>query len=63
MSEAIACWWAVEAAAVHGIARVQLETDSTLVQKGITSKEMDQTTAGVIFQDIRALVQANFVQF
>jgi ribonuclease HI len=63
MSEAIACWWAVEETVAHGIVRVQLETDSTIVQKGITSSEMDQTPAGVIFQDIQALVQANFVHF
>ena len=35
MAETVACWKVIEAVVFHGIPRVQLETDSMLLQKGV----------------------------
>lgn len=43
MTEAIACCKALEVAAAHGISRVVLETDSTMLRDAIQSSSMDQS--------------------
>ena len=42
---------AIDAAVSVGISKLQLETDSLLVQKVVLTDKMDQSSAGVIFQD------------
>jgi hypothetical protein len=63
MAETVVCWKAVDAAVSHGMSRVQLETDSLMLQKGVLSVEMDQAPPGVIFQEIRTLIEEHFVHF
>jgi len=53
MAETTSCWTAIDAAVSIGISKIQLDTDSLLLQKAVLSDEMDQAPAGVIFQDIR----------
>jgi len=63
MAEIMACWKAVEAAVAHGMSRVQVETDSLLLQKGVLSNELDLASAGIIFQEIRTLICEQFLHF
>jgi len=63
MAETVACWKAIEAVVFHGIPRVQLETDSMLLQKAVQTIEMEHAPAGIIFQDIRSLIWENFFHF
>ena len=63
MAETVACWKAIEAAVAHRIPIVQLETDSTILQRKVLTDEMDQAQAGVLFHDIRSLIWGNFLHF
>lgn len=63
MTEATTCWKAIEVAVAHGISRLQLETDSVLVRDAIQSTSLDQTSSGVIFKDIRAMIKEHFYLF
>jgi hypothetical protein len=45
------------------MSRVQLETESLMLQKGVLSVETDQARAGVIFQEIRTLIEEHFAHF
>ena len=63
MAETTACWTAIDAAVSVGISKIQLETDSLLLQKAVLSDEMDQAPAGVIFQDIRRVIREFFLHF
>jgi hypothetical protein len=63
MAETVGCWKAIEAAVAHGIPRVQLETDSTMLQREVVIDEIDQAQAGVLFQDISSLIWGNFLHF
>ena len=50
-AETTSCWAAIDATVSVGISKLQLETDSLLVQKVVLTDKMDQSSAGVIFQD------------
>lgn len=63
MAEIMTCWKAVEAAVAHGMSRVQVETDSLLLQKGVLSNELDLASAGIIFQEIHTLICEQFLHF
>ena len=63
MAEITACWTAIDTAASVGISKLQIETDSLLLQKGVLTDEMDQARAGVIFQDIRRVIRDHFLCF
>ena len=63
MAETTACWTAINIAASVGISKLQIETDSLLLQKGVLTDEMDQARAGVIFQDIRRVIRDHFLCF
>ena len=45
-AEAVACAQALQAATDHGISRVQVEMDSTILQKALVSPSMDLAACG-----------------
>jgi len=63
MAETTACWTAICTAASVGISKLQIETDSLLLQRGVLTDEMDQAPAGVIFQDIHRVIRDHFLCF
>ena len=42
MVETTACWMAIDTEASVGISKLQIETDSLLLQRGVLTDEMDQ---------------------
>jgi len=62
-AETTSCWTAIDATVSVGISKSQLETNSLLVQKAVLTDEMDQSSAGVIFQDISRVIREFFLHF
>ena len=50
MAETLACKFALEAAEVHGISRVGLETDSALLREALATNARDLALGGVLFK-------------
>ena len=60
-AETVACLFALEAAEMHGISRIQLETDSSQLREAITSECRDLALSGVLFRSITELLHDQFV--
>jgi hypothetical protein len=61
-AEAHACTEAVYAAMTWGMVNVQIESDSQVLLRAIQSNDLDLTPEGVIYRDLRVLLQLNFNQ-
>jgi hypothetical protein len=48
-------------AAAPGMTRIELETDATNLQKALTTTELDRSTDGGLFRQIRELIRDSFV--
>jgi hypothetical protein len=60
-AEAVARAQALQAATDHGISRVQVEMDSTILQKALVSPSMDLAACGMLIRDTRDLLNEYFV--
>ena len=60
-AEAVACAQALQAATDHGISRVQVEMDSTILQKAHVSPSMDLAACRMLIRDTRDLLNEHFV--
>jgi hypothetical protein len=60
MAETMACKFALEAAEMYGISRIELETDSALLREAITRNVRDLAPEGVPFTGIRELLADHF---
>lgn len=61
-AEAMACLYALRAAANNGISHVSVETDCSVLVQALKSADYDQATAGVIFKQIRLMSLVDFVK-
>jgi hypothetical protein len=60
MAETLACRFALEAADVHGIFRVELETDCALSREALATNTRDLAPEGVLFKGIQELLADQF---
>ena len=60
MAETMACQFALEAAEMHGISRIELETDSALLREALITNSRDLATEGALFRSIRDLLADQF---
>jgi len=60
-SEAVACLKALEAADLHGISRIILETDANQMDEAIRTTKRDLAPSGNLFRDIRELLYERFL--
>ena len=57
----IACAEALQAATDHGISRVQVEMDSTILQKALVSPSMNLAACRMLIRDTRDFLNEHFV--
>jgi len=60
MAETMACQFALEAAEIHGISRIELETDSALLREALITNSRDLEPEGALFRSIRDLLANQF---
>jgi hypothetical protein len=60
-TEAQACQEALQAAAAWGMIHLQVETDAQNLVTALKNGSLDRTPEGVIYRDIRAFIQMNFL--
>jgi ribonuclease HI len=61
MAETLACKFALEAAEVHGISRIEMETDSSLLREAPFTNSWDLAPEGVLFKGIQELLADHFI--
>jgi hypothetical protein len=60
MAETVACQFALEAAEMHGISRIELETDSALLREALITNSRDLAPEGALSRSIRDLLADQF---
>lgn len=60
-AEAEACLSALRITSLHGISHFAIETDCSALVGALTSCDFDCSPGGVIFKQIRALLQIEFM--
>ncbi|KAE8767899.1 hypothetical protein D1007_60676 [Hordeum vulgare] len=60
-AEATTCDKAVQTAALWGMGRIILETDSQILARALESTEFDLAPEGIIFCDLRSFIRLNFI--
>jgi hypothetical protein len=61
MAETLACKFALEAAEVHGISRIEVETDSALLREALITSSRDLAPEGALFIGIREFLADQFI--
>ena len=60
MAETMACKFALDAAEVQGISRIELETDSSLLREALATSSRDLAPQGVLFKGIWEILSDHF---